>query len=89
MFTRENLLASDWYRARLAAKQTVEMALWKRHVAYLDAFLLRVTHRSEAERLQISQRRDFAAAELARVSAPKYLESLVGTIGTDPTLVNS
>lgn len=89
MFTRENLVASDWYRARLEAKQQVDVALWKRHVAYLDAFLLRATHKSEAERLKIAQRREFATKELARVSAPAYLNSLVGTIGTDPTLVNA
>jgi phosphoenolpyruvate carboxykinase (diphosphate) len=87
MFTRENLLSSDWYRARLAAKQRVDIALWKRHLAYLDNFLLRTTHRSEAERLQLSKRRDAAVKELERVSAPSYVASLVGTLGTDPTLV--
>jgi hypothetical protein len=87
MFTRENLLASKWYRQRLAAKQQVDIALWKRHVKYLDEFLARPTHCDEAERLQIKQRRDAASAELARVSAPAYLESLVGTIGADPSLV--
>jgi hypothetical protein len=87
MFTRENLLKSDWYRKRLEAKQQVDIALWKRHVAYLDAFLLRATHRSEAERLGINQRRDHAIAELERVSSPAYLQSLVGTLGTDPSLV--
>jgi len=32
MFTRESLLSSDWYAARLRAKQTRDIALWKRHV---------------------------------------------------------
>ena len=87
MFTRKHLLASDWYRKRLEAKQRVDAALWTRHVAYLDAFLLRATHRGEAERLQLADRRTLAAAELDRVSAPAYLKNLVGTLGTDPTLV--
>ena len=39
LFTRENLLASGWYAARLAAKQKVDRALWKRHVEYLNNFL--------------------------------------------------
>ncbi len=33
MFTREALLASDWYRERLLAKQRRDVALWKRHLA--------------------------------------------------------
>ncbi len=28
LFTREALLASDWYRARLEAKQTIDASLW-------------------------------------------------------------
>ncbi len=32
MFTRESLLASDWYRDRLRAKQHTDIALWKRHL---------------------------------------------------------
>jgi hypothetical protein len=88
MFTREQLLHSKWYRQRLAAKQQVDMALWKRHVAYLDQFLARATHRDEAQRLQIVDRRKQAAAQLEHVSSPAYLESLLGTVGTDPTMVS-
>jgi hypothetical protein len=33
MFTRESLLASDWYRDRLRAKQCLDIALWTRHAA--------------------------------------------------------
>jgi hypothetical protein len=32
MFTRESMLASDWYRERLLAKQRRDIALWRRHV---------------------------------------------------------
>jgi hypothetical protein len=32
LFTRESLLASDWYDARLRAKQAQDISLWKRHV---------------------------------------------------------
>jgi hypothetical protein len=31
LFTRESLLASDWYRERLRAKQCHDIALWTRH----------------------------------------------------------
>jgi hypothetical protein len=87
LFTRENLLNSDWYRSRLSARQRVDIALWKRHVAYLDAFLLRATHKGEAERLNLAERRAYAAKELERLSSAEYVKTLVGTLGTDPTLV--
>src|SRR5665213_843606 len=31
LFTRESLLASDWYRERLVTKQRRDIALWERH----------------------------------------------------------
>jgi hypothetical protein len=31
MFTRESLLASDWYKERLRIKQQRDIALWERH----------------------------------------------------------
>src|SRR5690606_33767761 len=48
LFTRENLLASDWYHARLKAKQSVDRKLWRRHVEYLDKFQKRASHADEA-----------------------------------------
>ena len=84
LFTREALLASDWYRERLAVKQQRDVALWERHVGSLTEFLSRAGHREEAERLGIPGRLERARAELERVSAPEYRTSLVGTIGADP-----
>jgi len=69
LFTRETLLASDWYAERLAVKQHRDIALWRRHVISL-----------EAAKLDASA----AKSELARVSAPEYLAELRGTIGADP-----
>ena len=50
------LLASDWYAARLAAKQKIDRQLWRRHVEYLDRFLKRASHADEAARLGIADR---------------------------------
>jgi hypothetical protein len=55
LFTRESLLHSDWYQARLAAKREVDTALWKRHVSYLEEFLTRSGYAQEAERLGIEK----------------------------------
>lgn len=84
LFTRESMLQSDWYRARLQTRQQRDQQLWKRHLAYLDAFLARPSHAAEARRLGLEHRRRYAAAQLARVTAPEYLQELSGFLGADP-----
>lgn len=69
MFTRNGLLASDWYAERLSTKQKRDIDLWQRHVKSLEAARLP----AEAANL-----------ELARASSPAYLTELRGTIGADP-----
>ena len=83
-FTREALLASDWYAARLEARLEVERKLGRRQVAYLDTFLKRQSHADEAERLGIALRRRQARAHLASLDSPSALVRLQGTIGAEP-----
>ena len=78
LFTREALLASDWYQERLAVKQQRDVALWERHVRSLTEFLARAGHRDEAERLGIARRLEHARAELERVGAREYLQRAGG-----------
>ncbi|MGA3065686.1 MAG: hypothetical protein ABSF29_02445 [Tepidisphaeraceae bacterium] len=85
MFTREYLLASDWYRQRLKTKQRKDIALWKRHLVYLDTYGRHSTSIVEDTHLDLPARRAYALAELNRVSAPEYLDSLVGTLAADPS----
>jgi hypothetical protein len=84
MFTREAVLSSNWYKARLAKKQAREVALWKRNVEYLESFLARPGYEAEAGRLGIHEKLAEARREVDVVSGPAYLESLVGTLGADP-----
>ncbi|HUR93506.1 MAG TPA: hypothetical protein VMY76_02910, partial [Gemmatimonadales bacterium] len=84
LFTRDSLLASDWYHERLSVKQQRDVALWQRHNRNLSEFLARAGHRDEARRLGIAGRLEHARAELERVSGREYLATLVGTIGADP-----
>ncbi|MEY4384866.1 MAG: hypothetical protein RLY20_149, partial [Verrucomicrobiota bacterium] len=81
LFTREALLASDWYADRLKAKQDVDILLWKRHVNYLEGFLSKHNYSDEAARLKIADRLREAREQLNRVSLPAYVPSLVGTLG--------
>ena len=84
MFTRENLLESDWYRERLEIKQQRDTALWERHVDTLQNFLDDADYADEAERLGIPGRLEFALRQLEAVKHPDYLTGLVGTLGADP-----
>jgi hypothetical protein len=84
MFTRDYLVNSYWYKLRLKQKQRVDVALWDRHVRYLDGFLSRDGNADEADRLGLRARRAVAAAELERVGASAYLDALVGTLGAEP-----
>jgi hypothetical protein len=80
MFTRESVLASDWYQERLRAKQERDIALWRRHLASLEAF---VSGAGSAQ-FDVRARLVEARAQMARVSSVAYLSELVGTIGADP-----
>jgi hypothetical protein len=84
LFTRENLLASPWYAARLAAKQKVDRTLWKRHVEYLNQFLRRPNYTDVAEKLHVAERLTAARKTLEGVESADYLKKLAGTIGAEP-----
>jgi hypothetical protein len=84
MFTRESLLASDWYAARLAAKQNVDRALWRRHVEYLNQFLRKTSHADVAEKLRISDRLTQARKMQETIESPAWLAGLSGTLGAEP-----
>jgi hypothetical protein len=84
MFTREYLLKSDWYLARLRTKQERDRALWQRHVAYATDFMEQGSGAEDVERLNVRDRLAAAKRELARASSPEYLAALVGTLGADP-----
>jgi phosphoenolpyruvate carboxykinase (diphosphate) len=83
MFTRDYLLASDWYAERLRTKQERDRALWQRHVAYISEFVSGETGVEDVERLHLRERLAAAKRELERVSGAEYLAALVGTVGAD------
>jgi hypothetical protein len=84
MFTRESLLASDWYGDRLRSKQRIDIALWTRHTAALE----RLTANSmPAPQVDWRHRCAQAYQQLQRVKSDTYLGELVGTIGADPSVI--
>lgn len=86
LFTRESLLASDWYLERLKAKQAADVKFWQRRVKNLEAFLARANTRGVASQLNIRDRLDTAWAELRRVQALEYIGALRGTLGVQARL---
>ena len=81
LFTRESLLASDWYRERLATKQRRDIELWERHRGYLEAYLQERANSEPADLATVVERQKIVSRELERVSRPEYLTELVGTLG--------
>lgn len=75
MFNRESVLQSDWYQARLVAKQRVDIRLAKAKLEALEGYC------AQAEHLPVVER------QLERLSSHEYLLSLNGSIGVDPVLV--
>ncbi len=78
LFSREALLASEWYRERLETKRRRDVALWRRHEDALEAAArgrLAATYQ-DRQRTVREQR--------ARLGSPDYLNQLVGTLGADP-----
>ena len=86
LFTREALLASDWYRARLEAQRAIDLHLLEKQTRYLEKFLTRTNYADVAERLAIVDRlaRVKDAARIAR--EPGYVEKLTGTLGVEPSI---
>lgn len=84
LFDRDAMLASDWYKERLLAKQRIDIKLWKKHCKNLKKFLKLEGHEDLAESMGIRGRLKKAKARLAKVKAPDYLKALQGTIGADP-----
>jgi hypothetical protein len=84
LFTREHLLGSAWYAARLEAQQAEDQRRWTRHVQSLELFLDQPHYADIAARLGIRGRLIHAQRELTRVSSPDHRTTLVGTLGRQP-----
>ena len=84
LFTRDSVLASDWYAARLNAKQHADEARLTRAVASLYDFIDRPDNASAVSRLRIAARLREAQAERVLVGSAEYRTGLVGTIGLQP-----
>jgi len=83
MFTRDYLLASDWYRQRLRIKQQREAALWQRNRDYIEQKMDETNESETGLWADLQGRMERAEEMLAWVKSDTFLEQLEGTIGAD------
>ncbi|XZE54291.1 hypothetical protein SH139x_000248 [Planctomycetaceae bacterium SH139] len=84
MFTLDYLLTSEWYQDRLVAQQQRDLALYQRHELALVTYMRGQHHRDAAADLHLSEKLETVQAEIERISADSYLQSLSGTLGVQP-----
>ena len=81
LFTAEAILASDWYAARLAAKQAEDVRQARGGISAIDAFMRWPENAEASERLDLAGQLVEAKADLKRVQSAAYLKGLKGTVG--------
>jgi hypothetical protein len=84
LFTRESVLASDWYAARLDAKQVAASTRAVAGLAGIEKFVSTAGNEEPTARLGMPARIAAARAEVERLSSPEFRAQLVGTVGNTP-----
>ena len=87
LFERESVLASDWYAARLDAKQAEDVKQTEEGVERLKEYIERPDSGSVSARLHLADRLRELEAQLTYERSPEYRRSLVGTLGRQPRFV--
>jgi hypothetical protein len=84
LFTRESIMASDWYAARVDAKQAAAAARANAGLAAIQLFASTPGNDEPSARLDMAARVAGAQAEADRLASPAFRELLVGTVGNTP-----
>ena len=83
LFTRENLIQSDWYQDRLRIKQQRDLELWKRHRSYIEQCLGEPKRFDDDSLKTLQTKLAETGRMIARISGAGYLDELQGTLGAD------
>jgi hypothetical protein len=84
LFEREEVIKSDWYRARLELKQKHDIAFYVAQVGYLEDFMDNKENASLIVSMDIPGRLAKVKEMLKHVESKQYIKELIGTIGADP-----
>ncbi len=83
LFKRESLIRSEWYKRRLEHQKDLDEKRAQKQVDALKTFMAQPYNRKVSKTLLLNQRLSRTEKKLAEIKNPKYLESLVGTLGAD------
>ena len=83
-FERDYVINSDWYKERLKLKQQKDISFYANQISYLEKFISNPLNNSSVVEMDLNTRLQNVVKLLSAASSPEYINSLVGTIGTDP-----
>lgn len=86
MFSRESVLSSKWYAARLDAKRRIDSDRLNRAVAGLSDFIEVPDNDRVVKRLGLLSRLEQAKNSLENIASMQYCDGLVGTLGVQDLL---
>jgi hypothetical protein len=84
LFATQAVLESDWYAARLDAKQRLDVRRAEFSLASLNHFMAQPINAEVVDRLNLTQRYCDVEGWHTRWSSQTYRDYLVGTIGVQP-----
>ncbi len=84
LFTRESVVSSDWYKDRLIKKQKNEIALFEKHISYIQQFIANPINAPIIKDKKIDEKLKNVETELTKIKSADYLKGLYGTLGVDP-----
>lgn len=84
MFTRDEVVNSEWYQQRLKIKQNRKAECCLEHIAYLEKFMAHKHNASETKRMKLADRLVSVNARRDYVLSDQFLKDSVGTLGADP-----
>ena len=83
LFSKANVLNSDWYLDRLKNKQQIDVALIQKKIANLEAFITNPMNHSLIKEFKYLERLQEAEETLFYYQSEAYLSALFGTLGAE------
>ncbi len=83
MFTYDYLLESDWYKARILAKQQSDIALYAKHIRYIEKIIREDQNLSPEMYDDLLAKLDKMKGVYEYICSYDYIKYLNGTIGKD------
>ncbi|MGL5405480.1 MAG: hypothetical protein ACRDAX_01620 [Propionibacteriaceae bacterium] len=86
LFTREAILASNWYQDRISAKQEYDQERLTAAASYLTIFMNEPSNSDAVEQVGLSDRLDHIRSQQQLVASDHYRDALQGTLGRQAQL---